>query len=328
MVPTVVRHAGRREDGGRGRPAGSRWAPLGTVDSVVALVATEAPSAASLLRPVVAPGFLVLGLLLLVGYLALVRARDARHPDRPWPRSRTACFVAGAVVVLVATQSGIARYEEVLFGAHMVQHLLMGMIAPLLLALGAPVTLALQGASRPWQVALLRILNHPVARVLTHPIVAWSLFSLSLFALYFTPLLDLSRSNDAVHTAVHLHFLAAGFLFCWSVVGRDVGHRRPSDAARLLAVVLTIPFHAILGLALHAGADNPLGAVVDGAAARDWGGSAAADQRTGAALLWAVGEVWGLVLVLIVAAGWMRDEARRQARDDIRLDAERAVTEG
>jgi putative copper resistance protein D len=227
-------------------------------------------------------------------------------------------------VVLVATQSGIARYDTSLFSVHMLQHLLLGMVAPLLLALAAPVTLALQGSSRSWQVALLHVLNHPVARVLTHPIVAWSLFSLSLFALYFTPLLDLAQRNGAVHAAVHLHFLAAGFLFCWSVVGRDVGHRRPSDAARLLAVVLTVPFHAILGLALPAGADNPLPAVVDAAASRDWGGSAAADQRTAAALLWAVGEVWGLVLVIIVAAGWMRDEARRQAREDVRLDAERA----
>jgi putative copper resistance protein D len=301
-------------------------APAATVASatVIASVPAEAPSAATLLRPSVAPGFLVLSVLLLGGYVALVRARDARHRDHPWPRARTAWWVSGVAVVLVATQSGIARYDTSLFSVHMLQHLLLGMVAPLLLALAAPVTLALQGSSRSWQVALLHVLNHPVARVLTHPIVAWSLFSLSLFALYFTPLLDLAQRNGAVHAAVHLHFLAAGFLFCWSVVGRDVGHRRPSDAARLLAVVLTVPFHAILGLALHAGADNPLPAVVDAAAARDWGGSAAADQRTGAALLWAVGEVWGLVLVIIVAAGWMRDEARRQAREDVRLDAERA----
>lgn len=287
----------------------------------VLATATEAPSVGSLLRPVLAPGFLLLGLLLLGGYLALVRARGARHAARPWPPGRTTCFVAGCLTVLVATQSGIARYETVLFSVHMVQHLLLGMIAPLLLALGAPVTLALQGASRPWQVALLRILNHPIVRVVSHPIVAWCLFSLSLFVLYSTRLLDLSQRNDAVHAAVHLHFLAAGFLFCWSVVGRDVGHRRPSDAARLLAVVLTVPFHAILGLAISSGADQPLSAVVDAAASRDWGGTAAADQRTGAALLWAVGEVWGLVLVLIVAAGWMRGEARRQAREDLRLDA-------
>jgi putative copper resistance protein D len=290
----------------------------------LASAAVEAPSAGTLLRPAVAPGFLLLSVLLLGGYLALVRARDARHPEHRWPRTRTGWFVAGVAVVLVATQSGIARYDTTLFGMHMLQHLLLGMIAPLMLALGAPVTLALQGSSRSWQVGLLHLLNHPVARVLTHPIVAWSLFSLSLFGLYFTPLLDLSQRNGAVHAAVHLHFLAAGFLFCWSVVGRDVGHRRPSDAARLLAVALTIPFHAILGLALHAGAANPLPAVAEAAAARDWGGSAGADQRTAAALLWAVGEVWGVALVLIVAAGWMRDEARRQAREDVRLDAERA----
>lgn len=288
------------------------------------MVALAAPSAATLLRPAPDPAFGVLVVVLGATYAALVGARGRRHPARPWPVGRSVAFAAGVAVVTVATQSGLGRYDTALFSLHMVQHLLLGMVGPLLLALGAPVTLALQGAPRGVQVGLLGILGHPVARAVGHPIVAWALFTLSLFAVYLTPLLGLSLRVGLVHTAVHLHFVAAGFLFCWSVLGVDADRRHTPHAARLLAVALTIPLHAILGLVLQAGADDPLAADEYGRVVRDWGGSLAADQRTGAGVLWGLGEVWGVVLVVIVAAGWMGAEARRQAREDARLDADDA----
>ena len=284
------------------------------------MVALAAPSAATLLRPAPDPALALLIVLLGGGYALLVRRRGRAHPGQPWPLSRSWAFGLGVATLIVATQSGLGRYDTVLFSLHMVQHLLLGMVAPLLLALGAPVTLALQGAPRGVQVGLLRILDHPVARALTHPIVAWSLFSLGLFVLYFTPLLDLSLRNDLVHIAVHLHFVAAGFLFCWSVLGVDADRRRTTPAARLLAVALTVPLHALLGLAIRSGADDPLGAEVYGRVTRTWGGSPAADQRTAAGALWGLGEVWGALLVIVVALGWMRAEARRQAREDAVLD--------
>lgn len=286
------------------------------------MVALAAPSAATLLRPAPDPALALVVVLLGAGYVVLVRRRRTAHPERPWPAGRSWAFGLGVATLAVATQSGLGRYDTALFSLHMVQHLLLGMLAPLLLALGAPVTLVLQGGPRGVQVGLLRILDHPVVRALSHPIVAWSLFSLSLFAVYFTPLLELSLRNDLVHTAVHLHFVAAGFLFCWSVLGVDAGRRRTGHAARLLAVALTIPLHAILGLVIQSGADDPLAAEEYGRVARDWGGSLASDQRTGAGVLWGLGEVWGVVLVIIVGLGWMRAEARRQAREDARLDAE------
>ncbi|MGI8939848.1 MAG: cytochrome c oxidase assembly protein [Iamia sp.] len=285
------------------------------------MVALAAPSAGSVLAPAIDPAFLLLSVLLGGGYAGLVRARSRRHPERPWPRGRTAAFVVGVAAILASTQLGLARYDTSLLSLHMVQHLLLGMVAPLLLALGAPITLALQGLPRGGQVALLRVLNHPVARAISHPLVAWSLFSLSLFALYFSPLFALSIRDDLVHTGVHLHFLAAGFLFCWSVLAVDVGQRRVGHAVRLLAVIMTVPFHAILGLALQGGSDMPLGEGVFTPLDASWGSTLTVDQEVAASALWGLGEVWGVVLVVIVAASWMRDEARGQAREDARLDA-------
>ncbi len=285
------------------------------------MVALAAPSAGTLLAPAIDPAFLLLSLVLAGTYAGLLRSRAQRHPERPWPRGRTVAFALGVAAVVVATQLGLARYDTSLLSLHMLQHLLLGMVAPLLMALGAPITLALQGLPRGGQVGLLRLLNHPVARALSHPLVAWSVFSLSLFALYFSPLFEASVRNDLVHTGVHLHFLAAGFLFCWSVLAVDQGRRRVGHAVRLLAVLMTVPFHAILGLALLGGADRPLGAGVFVPLDASWGSTLAADQRVAASALWGLGEVWGAVLVIMVAAAWMRDESRRQAREDARLDA-------
>lgn len=292
------------------------------------MIALGAPSAGTVLSPAIDPAFLLLSLLLAGAYGWLLRSRSARHPDRPWPTGRTGCFAVGVACVVVATQLGLARYDTSLLSLHMVQHLLLGMVAPLFLALGAPITLALQGLPRSGQVALLRVLNHPVVRVVSHPLVAWSLFSLSLFALYFTPLFDVSVRNDLVHTGVHLHFLAAGFLFCWSVLAVDVGRRRVGHAVRLLAVLMTVPFHAILGLAIQAGAATPLGADVFVPLDSSWGSTLAADQQVAASALWGLGEVWGAALIILVATAWMRDEARRQAHEDARLDAARNAAVG
>lgn len=278
-----------------------------------------APSARTLLAlaPDPASGLLVvvLGALYAVG----VRRTFALRPGRPWPRGRSVCFALGLAVIVVATQTGLARYDTVLLSLHTVQHLLLGMVGPLLLALGAPVTLALGAVSRRGRVVVLGLVRHPVVGWVTHPVVSWGVFSLSLFAIYFTPLLELSLRNGLVHTAVHLHFVAAGFLFCSAALAIDPSRHRVGAPARLLLVLLSVPFHALLGLAISSGADNPLGADVYGAVVRSWGPTMAADQRAAAAVLWGIGEVWGLVLGAVVAIRWMGADARRQEREDERI---------
>ena len=107
---------------------------------------------------------------------------------RPWPVKRWAPWWGGLAVLTVATQSGLAAYDTTSFAAHAVQHLLLGMLAPLLLALGAPVTLALQASRRTTRRRLLDVLHSRPVRLLTHPLLAWTLFGGSMFVLYFTRL--------------------------------------------------------------------------------------------------------------------------------------------
>lgn len=263
-----------------------------------------------------------LGLVVVLGtglYLWGVRCLARR--GRRWPVGRTAAFVAGMAVVGFATQSGLAGYDTVRFSLHTLQHLLLGMAAPLLLALGAPITLALQASGRAQQRVLLAVVHSRPVAWATHPLVGWAVFAGTLFALYFSPLFELSLRHGTVHAAVHLHFLAAGVLFFWPAVGLDPARRRLSPPARLLYVLVALPFHAFLGLAVRSSEARPLGGEVYGAVEGVTRADLLADQRLGAGLLWAVGDLLGLAAAAVIVVQWIRAEERRQRRDDRRLDA-------
>lgn len=291
------------------------------------------PAALAALEPL-SPTTLVTGatfdptaaiLTITVAVLYLLGVRRLARRGRAWPGARSLSFAAGIVTLLVATQSGLAAYDTVLFSAHVVQHVLLGVVAPFFLALGAPVTLALQASRRPTQVNLLRVMHWRPARVIAHPVVAFVLFSLSLFVLYFSGLYELSLQNDVVHAWTHIHFVVVGSLFFWVTIGLDpVAHRIPYGA-RLLIVVLTVPFHAFLGLALLSTA-QPLAAEVYGTAiARPPGIDLLADQHAGATVMWLIGDLIGLVAGGIVAVQWYRSEQRRTRRLDRELDAQEAA---
>jgi cytochrome c oxidase assembly factor CtaG len=249
--------------------------------------------------------------------LYLLGVSRLRARGRDWPASRWILFGLGLVAVVVATNGPLAAADTERLSAHSLQHLLLGMIAPLLIALSAPLTLALQAGTGATAAGLRRILHTPAARLLAHPLVGIALFGGSLFALYFTPLLGLSLRNGFVHAAVHVHFFAAGAAFLWPVVAVDPVPGRPAHPLRLLAVFLTLPLHAVLGLALL-GSDR---LVAGGWYGRALGaGEALADQRAAGGILWAAGEVVGLVCAGLVLASWMAADERAAARSDRRLD--------
>lgn len=247
-------------------------------------------------------------------YVGGVRRLAGR--GRSWPAGRSVAFGGGLVVVVIATQFGVGGAGAERFSAHSIQHVLLGMVAPACFALGAPVTLALQASSRPTQTALARLLRRWPVAALTHPVTAWVVFGGSLVVLYFSPLLELSLRNEWMHSAVHLQFLAAGGLFCWTAVGTDPTHWRLPHGARLLFVLLAVPVHAIIGLAL-VGSTRALAGGYYGI-----GPEALSDQRAGGAILWVAGELFGVVLAGVVLAQWMGHEERVGRRQDRLLDAE------
>lgn len=281
------------------------------------MIGLSAPTPRTLLDPHLDP-LPALALVVLVGaYLAGVRRLAARQ--RRWPARRTGSFLAGAATLAVATQSGLAAYDTTLFSLHVAQHLLLSMIAPPLLALAAPVTLLLQAGGPDIRRRVLRLLHSRPVTVVTHPLVAWTVFAGSLAVLYFSPLLELSLRHALVHDVVHLHFVVSGCLFAWLVVGLDPLPRRPAFGARLLAVLLALPLHALLGVALLS-SRHLLAAGWYAAQPRSWGGTALADQQLGGGLLWMAGDLVGLLVAGVVVVQWMDHERRLAVREDRRAD--------
>jgi putative copper resistance protein D len=243
------------------------------------------------------------------GWWYWAAARRLAGRGHRWPRRRSAPWWAGLAVIAVATQSGLAAYETTSFAAHALQHLLLGMLAPVLLALGAPMTLALQASGRATRRRLLDVLHSAPVQVLTHPLLGWMLFGGSMFALYLTRLYADTVANTVLHDLTHLHFVLIGCLFFWPVVGLDpIPHRLPFGG-RLLYVGVALPFHTILGMALL----SQRAAIAPGITV--------ADQQAGAGILWTAGELMGVLVMIVVGVQWMNAEEREAARADRRLDA-------
>ena len=239
-------------------------------------------------------------------YLAGVRRLAAR--GRHWPIARSVAFAGGLVVIVFATQSGLAQYDRVLFSLHVVQHLLLGMVAPLLLVLGAPVTLALQASHRSAQTAWAPS-SCTADRSRSSPIRSSSgSCSAARSSSSTSPVSTSSRCATAGCTAlVHVHFVVVGCLFMAYVIGVDPLPRAFGYGARLLFVAVVLPFHAFLGVALL-GRRTVIAADWYAEVSRPWVSGALSDQKLGAGMLWAFGELFGLLALGIVLYQWMRHE--------------------
>ena len=317
---------------GRRRASGAVAVGLGGALAVLAPglaaahgpVPAEPPTLANLalgwsFEPLVALPLLVAA----AGWLALVRRIDRLHPASPVPAVRTVVFLGGLATIAVALLSGIERYDTSLFSVHMVQHLLLMLVAAPLIALAAPVTQVLRAASpEVRRSVLLPILHSTVAGVLGHPVVAWSAFTIVAWASHFSPLFDLALENQAVHTAEHVAFLAAGLLFWWPVVAADPAPRRLSYPVRALYLLLQMPPSSFLGMAIVFAAAPlyphyaTLGA--------PYGIDALADQQLAGGIMWLWGDVVLVGAILAVVAAWMRHEERDAPAAERRADADRA----
>lgn len=240
-------------------------------------------------------------------YVRGVRRLAAR--GRGWSGARWAALAIAVLAAIVATQSGVGRYDTERLTVHMVQHLLLGMVVPFAIVCAAPLTLALQSGGPGTRRLLRTALRHPVARALTHPVVTWLVFGGGMVALYLTPLLGLAARNDAVHLAVHVHLVAAGCLFLAGLVGADPSPRPMPYGARLLAALTAVPFHAFLGLALLSAAEPLDPAYPD-----------LADQRAAGGLLWGMGELFTLAVAAVVVRRWYLADQREGRRLDRRAD--------
>jgi len=259
-----------------------------------------------------------------VGWLRLVARIDRAHPANPVPRRRSVAFLAGLGVIAVALMSGIDSYDTTLFSVHMVQHLLLTLVAAPLIALGAPITMLVRAATPDVRRRLiLPILHSRVLRVLSFPVVSWLAFAAVMWGTHFSPLFDLSLEQPLAHDLEHALYLGAGLLFWWPAVGLDPSPWRMPHPVRAMYVFLQMPQNTFLAVAIL-GSSVPLYAHY-ATLVRSWGPSALEDQQQAGGLMWIGGDVLFLAAMAAILAGWMVHEKSREAVVDRRLDAERAA---
>nr|WP_306368567.1 cytochrome c oxidase assembly protein [Nocardiopsis sp. CC223A] len=265
------------------------------------------------------------------GVTRLLRRGDS------WPIGRTVAFAAGLLTIVAAHLSGYATYAMVLFSAHMIQHMVLSMLTPILLVLGAPVTLALRAlrpakrrgdrGPREW---LNLFLNSRFSKVVTHPAVATPLFVFSPYALYFTPLFPTLMNDHLGHLFMGVHFLLTGFLFYWVIVGIDPAPRKMPYLLRILLLLLAMGFHAFFGISIMM-QSAPIAMDFYGQFEVPWVDDLAEDQYAGGGVAWALGEIPTLLVMLALVVQWSRDDekqerrrerhARRGGSEDADLDA-------
>jgi putative membrane protein len=254
-------------------------------------------------------------------YVGADRRMRRTHGGRGLPPSRRRSFLSGLAVVFLALESPLDAAVATSFSMHMVQHLMLTMVAAPLLVSGAPVTLALASLPSESRRPLVAALRGRVVRVLSNPVLGWGLFFAVMWGTHFTGLYEASLHNGGVHAAEHLAYIAAGALFWMPIAGRDHLPTRLPHPARILYLFLAMPAMAFLGLAIYS-ADNvlyPAYAAAEGTA------RALSDQHAAGAIMWTGGMILILPALALVLLDWMKADDREARRIDERLLREARV---
>lgn len=227
------------------------------------------------------------GLILLYWTAAAVSNR--RH--RIWPAHRYVCWIAGLTCIGLSLAGPLARLAPANFPVHMLGHLLLGMLGPLLIAFSAPLTLLLRSIPVPFARRISRLLRSKPVHFIAHPLVATLLNIGGLWTLYTTGLFTAMHQNLILHIAVHFHVFAAGYLFTVSLIYVDVVPHRRSFRIRAFILIIAMAGHGILSKYLYAHPPE---------------GVPSEQAKLGGMMMYYGGDAVDLVLVLWLCMQWYR----------------------
>ena len=266
--------------------------------------------------------FIALFLAAVVGYVALVRR--LRRKGQSWPGLRTFAWMLGWATVLLSTSSGWGRFAGGDFGIHMVTHMSLNMLAPLLLVLSGPITLALNAWSGASGTAgwarrrLVELLNWRAARWLSNPLFVFVVYIASYYVLYLTPMFEFFMNYHWGHQLMNLHFLMIGYLYFSLIIGVDKGPVELPYIGKLGLAFAAMPFHAFFGVILMMTAE-PIAQQYYLYLDYHWS-DLVASQELGGGVAWAGGEIPILIVIIALAAQWSRQDQRERTRVDRHMD--------
>ena len=318
MVVTVAMGSWLSSTGSPDRPGLEKY------NAALAIVGFETPPKPTLSRILLSyePDALIIGILITMVALYVKGVMVLTKRGDKWPVGRTVSFAIGIAVIDFATSGGLGLYAHFSFSYHMMAHMLLGMIAPIFLVLGAPMTLALRtlpqgrtSTERGVRGSLLAALHSKLGVFYTNPIVALLIFDGSLFGLYFTNLFaDLMQSHIG-HLIMTLHFLAAGFLFFFVIIGIDPNPRRIPHLVQMVVLFAAMSIHAFFSVALMS-TTTLIDKGYFASLRTPWLTDLLADQKLGGAIGWSMGEIPILIALVATFINWLRDDTREAKRID------------
>lgn len=302
---------------GRSQPPVPQYVPPETY-RVLSLVGYEPPSGEFSLLSLVTVwqmDWMFTGVAALFAVLYIMGLARLRTRGDHWPLSRTIFWLAGCLALFWVMSGGAAAFGRVRFDAHMTQHMALMVIVPPLLVLGAPVTMLSRAAtprsdgSRGMREWILAILHTRYAAVVSSPPIAGFLFAGSLVLFYFTPFFTWAMFEHVGHLLMTVHFLLAGYLFAWVIIGIDPAQKPISPVLKLVTLLVTLTFHAFFGIAVVSATW-----LIGG----DWytllnmfpRAELERQQFAGGSIMWGISEVPTAFYALIAGIQWSRSEER------------------
>jgi putative copper resistance protein D len=290
----------------------------GTVAHHMAGMGTEPRIDAHTLVSAWQGGFFPIAVAVALAALALcyvLATRRLAGRGRAWSRWRTTSFLASLVAVEVALGGSVAVLSNYSFTAHVIQHLLLMVVAPPLAALGAPMTLALQTSKRRTKRFLLGVLRSPVFAVISHPAPVFFLYYLAMYAFFLTGAFDYAMTHMWLMDLINLGFLGGATLFWWPMVGLDpIPHWRLSPGLKLLNLLVGVPIESFLGIII----------MMMGAPAASM--YTLASTHYGGGVLWVGTELATVGAIIPMFAQWSRADLRNAKRVDARIEAGGGMT--
>lgn len=228
---------------------------------------------------------------LLLTYIGAAIVSSRYNHLRTWPLYRYLFCIIGILCAAAAMVGPLANHAHMDFTAHMVGHLLLGMLAPLLLVLAAPMTLILRTLKVTAARRLSRILKSWLVRIPSHPIVATILNIGGLWILYTTDLYMAMQENTFLHLMVHLHVFLAGYFFTISIIYIDPISHRFSFVYRAVILLIALAAHGILSKYIYA--KPPTGVPAEQA-------------EIGGMIMFYGGDAVDIVLIFILCLQWFK----------------------
>ena len=252
-------------------------------------------------------------------YLWGVQRNNQLHPRHRWSAVKTGAFIGGLVTTAIAIFSFIGVYDGELFWDHMVQHLILIMVAAPLFAVSSPIDLLWRSTTGSLHAKITRVLRARAAQILGHPGTAFVLYAVVIPITHLTVWYNYTLEHPELDDVEHLIFLALGYLFWRQIFGSDPNRFRMHPALQFGYLFLAIPIDTFTGLSLDQAVHEMFPAYL--ALHRTWGPTLVDDLHIGGVLMWVAGDTLMLWPMIPVALAWMHLEERKAVRIDRELDA-------